>query len=312
MNAFRALLLMLAPAAGLASECPGIPITSDDLIRVPVTIAGYPARLALDPIGQVLVDTEWASANGIATVDSQAAGYGPDARIGGAGGEEQAPRFMPDAAVTVGEVELAPPPLIVVDLRGPLGGSLRDLDGLLGSELFSEHVLDLDLPGHCLRLYPRDRYEARPADVIPVRRLRRRPVVEGELTLPDGETHRMTLLLDLGMTGTLRISTRTADELGLVERLETRTPDRQDTGLGGTLESLEASLPSLRIGDAVWSDLDIRLARETEGADADPPWDALIGVGLLRGHRVIYDPAGNRLRLQFAETDDATGPARYR
>ncbi|NKI36244.1 hypothetical protein HFP89_13825 [Wenzhouxiangella sp. XN79A] len=48
------------------------------------------------------------------------------------------------------------------------------------------------------------------------------------------------------------------------------------------------------IGKATWTKLDIRLARETGGADADPPWDALIGVGLLRERRVIYDAAGDR------------------
>jgi hypothetical protein len=30
------------------------------------------------------------------------------------------------------------------------------------------------------------------------------------------------------------------------------------------------------------------------GADADPPWDGLVGVGLLKSRHIVYDPAGNR------------------
>jgi hypothetical protein len=290
--------LWLLSGSAAAQGCPGARITTDDLLRVPVTVDGRPARLALDPIGRVLLDTQWARRNALDTVDSEAAGYGPEARIGGAGGEEQVPRFVLDPTVTVGEIEVAPPPAIVVDLRGPLGGSLADLDGLLGTELFTDHVLDLDLPNRCLVFTPRAGFAAPGLGVVPVERMRRRPVVDGEITLPDGETHRLALLLDFGMTGTLRISTRAVDALGLDEALDTRAPDRQDTGLGGTLQSLAATLPALRIGEATWSRLDIRLARETDGADADPPWDALIGVGLLRDRRVIYDAAGDRFWIE--------------
>ncbi|MDX1625203.1 MAG: hypothetical protein R3323_01705 [Wenzhouxiangellaceae bacterium] len=307
-GAFRAAALALAVAlpAAQAGDCTGARVEIDALIRVPVTISGHPARLALDPIGRVLLDREFVAGTGIETVDSLAAGFGPEARIGGAGGEEQVPRFAMDQQLSVAGLERALEPVIVVDLRGPLGGPLADLDGLLGTELFAGRVLDLDLPGRCLELVALA--EFRPPDgvaEIPVERMRNRPVVPARMTLPDGETVQLDLLLDFGMSGTLRVSTRVVDALGLAGRLETEAPERAETGLGGRLESLQARVPRLAVGpsgQAGWSDVPITLARETEGADADPPWDALIGIGLLRDRRVLYDPAGNRLWLVDGDT----------
>jgi hypothetical protein len=130
-----------------------------------------------------------------------------------------------------------------------------------------------------------------------IERRRHRPVVNGAIELADGRLHELTLLLDFGMAGGIRISTRYVDEHRLDERLATTVPQDMETGLGGSLESLETTAASVRLGEATWRDVPVRLARETHGADADPPWDALIGVGLLKNHRLVYDPAGDRLWL---------------
>ncbi len=175
--------------------------------------------------------------------------------------------------------------------RGP---AFTNIDGLLGTDLFSEHVLDINIPAGCLEIVPRDRFEAPETQALAVERKRNRPVVKGSIEFPDGERHELSFLLDFGMSGEVRLSTRFVDEHDLDGRLQTTVPERMETGLGGTLRSLETNAAAVELGDARWRNLPIRLARETEGADANPPWDALIGVGLLKTRHIVYDVAGDR------------------
>lgn len=294
MRRLLALMILGPMACHAAVECSGVPISTGHFIVVDAELSGHPARLALDPIRNVLLDRRFADTAGLDVLSARQAGYEGRVSIGGAGAEQQEPGFAVGLELRAGEVMRKLPPVVVVDLRGPLGPVFTNIDGLLGTDLFSEQVLDLDLPAGCLTIVPRDRFEAPATQALAVERMRHRPVVKGSLEFPDGERHELSFLLDFGMSGGVRLSTRFVDEHDLDERLPTTVPERMETGLGGALRSLETNATAVELGDARWRNLPIRLARETEGADADPPWDALVGVGLLRTRHIVYDPAGDR------------------
>lgn len=289
--------MLLIPAAAIAEEaCEGVRVYVDPFLVAQVEISGKPARLALDPIRNVLLDEAFAKEAGFELLDAQRVGYEGRVTIGGAGAREQVPAFAVGQVLAISGERHELPPLVVVDLRGPLGGGFEDIDGLLGTDLFTDHVLDIDPVEGCLHLHDREDFVP-PGGPIAIERMRHRPVVTGEMELPSGESFELRFLLDFGMAGSVRLSTRFVDEHELHERLPTTVPERMETGLGGQLESLETTAARVRIGDATWHDLSVRLARETQGADADPPWDALVGVGLLQTRRMVYDPAGDRFWL---------------
>lgn len=291
-----ALTIAFATAAHADGDCDGLPITVDDFLVATVTLSGKPARLALDPIRNVLLDREFAKAADIELLDASQLGYEGDVVIGGAGAREQVPQFATRLRLATNEQDIELPPVVVVDLRGPLGPSFEKIDGLLGTDLFTGHVLEIDTTRGCMKLHEREDFEL-PAGVMTLERLRHRPVVDGMIEFPSGERHELRFLLDFGMVGGVRLSTRFVKEHGLAKRLPTTVPEHMETGLGGELRSLETVAVKLRVGSASWQDLPVRLARETEGADADPPWDALLGVSLLKTRRMLYDPSGNRFWL---------------
>lgn len=294
MRILVALILLGSFACPAAAECNGVPISTGHFIVAEAALSGHSARLALDPIRNVLLDRQFADSAGIDVLSAQQVGYEGRMSIGGGGAEEQEPGFVIGLELQAGGMVRDLPPVVVVDLRGPLGPAFRNIDGLLGTDLFREHVLDIDIPAGCLEIVPRDRFVAPETRAIAVERERNRPVVKGSIEFPNGQRHELRFLLDFGMSGGVRLSTRFVDEHDLDEQLPTTVPERMETGLGGELRSLETNAAAVELGDARWRNLPVRLARETEGTDADPPWDALAGVGLLKTRHIVYDPSGDR------------------
>jgi hypothetical protein len=288
-------LIFLCPVACHAPvECNGVPISTGHFIVADAALSGHSARLALDPIRNVLLDRQFADTAGIDVLSAQQVGYEGRVSIGGAGAEQQEPGFAVGLELQAGDMSRELPPVVVVDLRSPLGPAFTNIDGLLGTDLFGEHVLDINIPAGCLEIVPRDRFQAPETQALAVERMRNRPVVKGSIEFPNGERHELSFLLDFGMSGGVRLSTRFVDEHALDEQLQTTVPERMETGLGGNLRSLETNAAAVELGDARWQNLPIRLARETEGADANPPWDALVGVGLLKTRHIVYDAAADR------------------
>lgn len=290
------ILFVLPMAMHGARACEGVQLDAGSFLVAGVGLDGQAARLALDPIGNVLLDSRFAEEAAFEVLEATQVGYEGSVRIGGAGAAEQEPRFAVGLELDAGEVRRPLPPVVVVDLRGPLGPAFSEIDGLLGTDLFGDHVLDIDAPDNCLRFLPRERFTP-PGGGVEVQRERHRPVIEGRLEFPDGRQFDVRFLLDFGMSGGVRLSTRFVDAHQLDTTLHTQVPARMETGLGGRLESLETQAVRLVVGGAEWRELPVRLARETEGADADPPWDALLGIGLLKSRRMYYDSTGNRFWL---------------
>jgi hypothetical protein len=106
------------------------------------------------------------------------------------------------------------------------------------------------------------------------------------------------MLVDFGMAGSIRLATRTVDSLGLVALLGATALADGESGLGGALESLTATVPSFRLGKITLHDEPVSLARETSGADATPPWDGLLGLALLSRYTMTFDPTAGRLVLE--------------
>lgn len=286
---------MLLGATG-ASACDGVRLNLDGHAIVEVRIDGRPARLALDPIRSVLLDRGYARSEGFALLDGTAAGQGGTVRAGGAGAAEQEVLFARDMMFELPGHRQTLPLVPTVDLRGPMGADFDHIDGLLGTDLFADKVLRLDFPAVCMTvLAGADYHPPAGATRVPIRRLRDKPTIAGAITLPDGTQLPTQFLLDFGMSGGVRLSTRFVDRHALHTRLETRKPPRMETGLGGTLDSLHARIPAAQIGPDTRTDIVVSLAREPVGADASPPWDALVGMDIMRNWHIDYDVSGDSL-----------------
>jgi membrane-associated protease RseP (regulator of RpoE activity) len=105
------------------------------------------------------------------------------------------------------------------------------------------------------------------------------------------------MVLDFGMAGTVRLTTRFTDSNRMVDAVGAVVTSRSESGLGGALESVIGRLASLSLGAIELRQPVVSLARERTGGDAAPPYDGLIGIGVLRRFRVFFDQAGSRVAL---------------
>jgi membrane-associated protease RseP (regulator of RpoE activity) len=117
------------------------------------------------------------------------------------------------------------------------------------------------------------------------------------------------MVLDFGMAGTVRLTTRFTDENDMVKAVGPVVPNRSETGLGGALESVMGRVSSLSLGAIELREPVVSLARERTGGDAAPPYDGLVGIGVLRRFRVFLDRAESR--VAFVPTARSSQPFVY-
>jgi hypothetical protein len=291
-------LLGTSPNAFAQSSTRTIPIVVIDHVFVPSLIAGQPATLLLDPVEGLMLDRAFARRHAIPAVGGEAAGLGGPVRAGGAGAAEHEVLFARGLAVSVGDrrldVRLAP----VIPLDSMMAPALgHHVDGLLGLDLL-DGIVEVDFDRRVMRVHDRARF-AMPAGaaVLPARLLAGKPIVETAIRTADGATRRAAMVLDFGMAGTMRLTTRFTDEHRMVDAIGSVVTSRAESGLGGALESVIGRLASLSLGTIELREPIVSLARERTGGDAAPPYDGLIGIGVMRRFRVFFDLAGARVVL---------------
>lgn len=277
------------------------------------------AILVYDPVRNVMLDERFARDNRIPTFGGEEVGYGAPVTVGGAGGEEHVVTFARGLTVTAGTDPDVPvlertfnlTPTIPLDsmMAVALG---RTVDGLFGINVLADHVLEFDFERErfvlhdTLRFTPPD--DAVSVPISPIGRAGK-PSVPVTVYLDSGDAVTGQFVLDFGMGGVLRLTTGFTESHGLVDRVGPTVGSGAETGLGGALQSLFARVPAVSIGDLRVEAPVLSLAQETEGADAYPDHDGLIGLGLIDRYRVFYDAPGATLWL--APTDRTRQPFIY-
>ena len=276
-----------------------VPVQLIDHVFVPADIDGRGATLLYDPVQGLMLDKGFAARRSIVTVDGEAAGMGGPVRVGGAGASEYEVRFARGLHLTVGGQRVDVPLAPVIPLDSSMATSLgRHVDGLIGLDLLGDRIVELDFDRRQMRLHRRAGF-APPAEatVLPIRLLGGKPIVQVDLEITRGRRLPASMVLDFGMGGTLRLSTRFTDAHELISGIDSVVPSHDETGLGGALESRIGRLAALTIGNLTVREPIVSLARERTGGDAAPPYDGLIGIGLLRRFRIFVDLGAKRVIL---------------
>lgn len=278
----------------VVSACKGVPLDIGSLVVANLQLSQWEAQMALTSTRTVMVDSTFAEVVEMSLMSAREVGYVGTLQIGKA--EPQVPAFAPGLKLAVDssiqEIDAA----LVLDLRGALGQDYAAIDGLVGVDTFEEFVLDINMPGRCLRLIPRDRFRA-PPNPLTVKRRNDRPVVDGAVEFGNGESSELLLLLDFALADSLRLEKQFVDDHGLVDKLETTTPEELDAGPGGEADSLVTQAGVVSVGNSIWADQPVSLSRSLPEDGLSPPWDGAIGIGLLKTRRVVYDPVEGRMWL---------------
>ena len=281
------LWLVCAGVAPAASPLATIPInTARDRVMVPLTLNGSNGlSFKLDTgFSMTMIHPELA-----ASLNLRRAG---EITIMGIAGEERAPTYE-GTVIELGGAKYEPRRVAAL----ALDGSRRRRDGILGSGLFRQFVVEIDFGGKRLSLYARTNFSySGQGEVIPFRfrRGHTTPLVDATVLTTNNTPVRGEFEIDTGCDSGVCLGHEFVTANHLLNDSETRGGGK--FGVGGGVRTRSGYLPQLQLGN---------LKIEKAGADffmeSSPVDEGLaghIGIGVFKRFKVIFDYSRERLILE--------------
>jgi hypothetical protein len=283
-------VLAAAPVAAPAQQpLAELPITSSaNLIVLQGTIGpSRSLRILLDSgAGRTAVDAPLVDSLGLrVTGQGRALGASGTAAI----------RFLADVPVRLGAVDLPLPSavsLAFADLEPALG---QDMDAVVGHELFSRFVVQIDYAAGVLRLYDPASFVAPDAPFVPLQVVNSAAYVPVRVTV-GGESMDARLRLDTGSGGALTLNAPFVRAHGLATG--PGLTGGASWGVGGRSREVNRVLERLTIGGVAVEAPVATLSLDTAGVLAGSEGDGLLGGEVLRRFTVTLDYGRGRMYLQ--------------
>lgn len=283
-----ALLLVVGASALGAAPLAVIPVSVvRDRIMVPVNLNGSNGFSFLLDTGftMTMVHPELAEA-----LQLRRSG---EVTINGIAGEEKATTFE-GVVLRLGAADYRPRRVAALASDG---NRRRRRDGILGSGLFRQFVVEIDSARKQLALHsPTNFNYGGPGKTVPLRfrRGNSSPIVEAEVAGTNGAVVRGEFEIDTGCDSGLCLGHDFVAANRLLEGGQTRAG--QKVGVGGGTGTRSGHLPQLRIGEAVVAQpqADFFL----EGSPVDTGLAGHIGMGVLKHFKVILDYSRRQMILE--------------
>jgi hypothetical protein len=180
----------------------------------------------------------------------------------------------------------------------------RPLDGLVGIDLFTRYVVEIDYFGNKITLYDPKTYAYSGAgESIPLTLRDGHFFVPAKIEMPGRPRLDGQFLVDTGgCLVTAVLTTPFAESNNLPNGLPCPTQktilDRSLSGLGGETRLLVTRATSFTLGNLSVREPVIYVSQDTGGALASPDYEGLIGSEILRRFKVIFDYARGRMILE--------------
>src|SRR2546423_1567590 len=188
--------------------------------------------------------------------------------------------------------------VIALDSLEALAG--RSLDGLVGSDLFTRYVVEIDYLNQEVRLYDPQtyRYSGR-GESVPLVTRDNYLFVHAGIEGLDGRKLSGRFLIDTGggFVSAL-LTTPFAHANNFPAATQKSISDRSLSGLGGETALLVTRAKSFVLGSFVIQEPVIYVSEDKGGALASLSYDGVIGVEILRRFKLIFDASRRRLILE--------------
>jgi predicted aspartyl protease len=187
----------------------------------------------------------------------------------------------------------APATLYVVAVQNNAAYLGHAIDGVLGTDFLSRHIVSLDYSAGRVSVLPPAQTDP-PGSAVTFTLEGNVLVAPTIITLPDGERVTARLLIDTGSNGALTLTSPFVRQHDLVERFPSRQRNAA-VGINGTVFSPVVALTTVAFGDAAITRPNAALSSATAGLDASTDFDGIIGAELLRQFTVTIDYPRRRL-----------------
>jgi predicted aspartyl protease len=204
--------------------------------------------------------------------------------------------FADDVALAIGPVSLAHERVMVMPFDGYYARG-RNIDGLIGHDLFARFVVAIDFTGHRLTLWEPSAFKP-PADavVVAIEFVGRLATVRSTIKLSDGRSLNARLVIDTGASQGVILRYPFASNF--VASASRRRPQEANSLASGTLSLVEVPVEEVSIGGWTFDHPDVLAHREPTGSGAFTSTDGLIGNTLLRRFQLFIDYPHERLLLK--------------
>jgi len=187
--------------------------------------------------------------------------------------------------------------LALAEIEEQFGGSI---DGLVGIDLFTNYVVEVDYIDKKVRLHnPQTFTYSGSGDSIPLALRDGHFFVPAKVELRGGAQLNGEFVVDTGgYQVTAVLTTPFAQSNNLPAPNQKTIFDRSMSGLGGETKVLVGRATSFTLGSSVLRAPLIYLSQDKGGALASSEYDGLIGTEVLRRFKVIFDYSHRRLILE--------------
>jgi Aspartyl protease/PDZ domain len=288
--------LPLGPQPSIAGGARSVELPFELVSNKPfldVEVGGHSMRFLFDTGSPgMLIDRDRAKAIGL-TLEGKF-------QTGGAGAGTLEQAFAKNVEFAVGA--LHSPGMTFA--AAPLGGSAPaegcELSGLIGYDLASRFVVDIDYQAGRFRFHDPAQwsYHGKGAAVAYSLIYGGLMVVPATITLAGGDSVAGRFLVDTGVRHALMINRPFAEKHKLESRLPAGREGAVGYGLGGETRGRVTRAAALRIGGLGVRDPVLVLSLDAKGALASTDFDGIIGGDLLRRCRVIFDHPRQRILLE--------------
>lgn len=290
--------LPVAELARPAVAAPAVAGTSGPVV-VPLDLHEGRYLFARGRIGEVDTDIVVDSGAGITVVDQElaaAAGLKGQGQVTarGVGGEGRPVQLCRGVTLRLGDLELPPLTVAILDLGEVHRKIGRRMPVILGKELFHARPVTVDYAQSRLVLHEPDNFvPPAGAHELPLR-----PLDDGhvmvQLQLEDLPP--CWCMVDTGSGDTVMFHLPYVRENGLLQRWE-RLGERTVSGVGGFVLAKQARAHAVTFAGVQFAAVPVSLATDPRGAMASATSDGTLGAGLLSRFVVTFDHAGKRLLL---------------
>lgn len=252
------------------------------IVIVDTLVNGAPVRALLDSGAQSsVIDRGLAERIGIPLSN-----IAPVVAFGVSGAPQMGRSAIID--VTVGDLRFGGLRAAVLELEPIAAASRRPFSLILGQDILSVVVADIDFPGGRVAFEdPEFHMLPREAVTVPARSQRR------ELLIPitvEGTT--LEVVLDTGASGALALSPETAQLAGLIDGRDIQTAP--SITFGGVSRDQVVVARALDFAGVGYTDVRVHVYNPAEGARIPP---GLLGVEVLERFRLFVDIGRGRLHL---------------
>jgi hypothetical protein len=280
-----------------------IELIANGLVFVQAKVNNHPGWFILDNASQgFLVDREYARQISLQTSGTAISrnDVSDAVQVG----------IIRDVLISLPGMDLTHRNLVVIDLKSLEPSVGHTIDGIIGSRLFDDFVVDVDYERRLLSIYLPDKYQPSAKETsVPVRLDEHGfQFIDATIALPGVEPIAANFLIDGGANSYADLYKPFSDAHHLPPT-GMKLLDDPGSGAGGTTQSRDGRADRITVGLFSIENPPITFAQGTEGLMAAKDHAGLIGAEFLERFTVVFDNRSKRLWL--TPNRSYADPAKY-